>query len=125
MRNILSVLFLLALFTSCSSEAEFSGFDFEAWRRDRQACKGIRDTMYASLERIRPQLKGKTESGLVNLLGTPDRNELDGRNRKHLIYFITKGSQCNNRTATDSLGWKIRFSTSAMNVVNEALIEKE
>jgi hypothetical protein len=122
LKNIVTACFILIFFAACSPLQPIEGFDAEAWRNDRNACAGIRDTMRATIERVRPQLKGLTESALIKMLGKPDRSELDERNRKHLIYFISKGSQC-EANKNMPLGTRIKFSSSAMNVVNEALIE--
>lgn len=117
--NLLSVI-LLGL-SACTSAPDIKGFNFEAWRTDRNACQGTRDTMQANLERIRPQLKGISDRHLMQLLGKPDRNELDERNRKYITYFISAGSQCDPKSST--LGKRIKFSSSAMGIISEAIIE--
>lgn len=111
----------LVALAACTSAPEIKGFNFEAWRADRNACQGIRDTMQTNLERIRPQLKGISDRHLMQLLGKPDRNELDERNRKYITYFISAGNQCDPKAA--ALGKRIKFSSSAMGIISEAIIE--
>lgn len=79
---------------STSSGKQFTGFDSQSWKQDKQGCTGKRKALSGSFERIRPDLKGLSQAEVLQLLGRPDFQQLYKRNQKFYIYFLEPGIQC-------------------------------
>ena len=76
-------------------------FDFPAadWQGDRLGCTGRREALAGELEAIRRDLRGLTEPEILDLLGKPDSQALQGRGQKYFVYYLEKGPQCENERA--------------------------
>jgi len=92
------LLISMAIFVACSQERTFVNFDQESWQKDKMACGEIRTKMAADFENIRRELLGFSQDDIIDVLGKPDLQLLQGRSQKFYVYFIETGSQCEGKT---------------------------
>lgn len=86
---------IVALTVACSSGPEKLGrLDLRKWRSDRNACDGIRETLAGDFEAEQKELLGKFIDEIGEILGRPDIHQLGERNTKFYVYFLQKGTQC-------------------------------
>ncbi|MBE9465936.1 hypothetical protein ACFP1I_00745 [Dyadobacter subterraneus] len=98
-KSFFSVLMLFVILTSCSTPPDKLGkLDVKKWRQDRGGCKGERVTLIDDLKAEQKQLLGKFADDIGKILGRPDIHQLGERNTKFYIYFLEKGSQCDDIT---------------------------
>jgi outer membrane protein assembly factor BamE (lipoprotein component of BamABCDE complex) len=84
-------------FTGCNNTPDKLGtLDLKTWRTDRGACKNERTELVNSFKAEQHQLMGKFIDDIGKLLGRPDIHQLGERNLKYYVYFLEKGSQCQN-----------------------------
>jgi len=105
------------VFTSCGNTPNLKNFDSDAWKNDRNGCKGDRLKMWKSLKDQEDLIKGAGEMYLLPLLGRPDRTTLGSRNLRNYTYFVNSGNQCD--TSKKSLGSSITIYFNATNLANE------
>ncbi|MCU0418061.1 MAG: hypothetical protein MUC38_00255 [Cyclobacteriaceae bacterium] len=74
--------------------------DLDAWKRDRQACQGLRTRDIEVLKSQRAKLTSLTEMDIVKLLGKPDQTELYKRNQKFYYYFLEPSAECPGGSST-------------------------
>lgn len=104
-------LFLVLLGTSCSNRAQVQHIDTETFKNDPWGCKGERLNLIAQIKTHKDELLSLTQHDFVALLGKPDKQELDSRNKKQFIYSIAPGKNCEN--AEDApLEMLIRFNAT-------------
>lgn len=108
---------------SCTKQPNLAGLDLETWKNDRNACKNQRLGMVEKLKSLRGELKGVSANDMDDYLGKPDIQQLSDRNQKYYVYFLEKGSQCQDiKQAGKSLTMAIRFS--AMGVATEVTFQQ-
>lgn len=84
-------------FAGCNNAPDQIGtLDLKTWRADRGACKNERTALVPSFKAEQHQLMGKFIDDIGKLLGRPDIHQLGERNLKYYVYFLEKGSQCEN-----------------------------
>ncbi len=114
------LLFFSLFFSGCASEPAIS-FDAEAWRNDKMGCKSVRLEIYQELIDHKNEILGRKSTAIVNILGSPERNELYKRNQKFFVYQVTPGSRCISRhKQTTPLFLIIRFN--ALDLSSEVYI---
>ena len=114
----------LLLLLACNNSTQLTGIDKERWAEDPNGCKGLRMEMYDDLKKNLENIKGSTQTELVELLGKPDMNELYKRSQKFFIYHLSPHKSCNSdTTVTDNVYLSIRFN--AMGLAKEVLIYNE
>jgi hypothetical protein len=112
------LLLLLLLFVSCSEPARVEGFDSETWKSDKLACKGSRQQLADSFERIRRGLYGRTENDIKDILGKPDGEQLMKRGQRVFYYYLESGTQCSVKgKLSEANRAEVRFN--ALNRVSE------
>ena len=95
MQRLLVVLLLSGIGLSCSAPPDqFGKLDLKKWRSDRGGCNGIRATLLPDFKAEIQNFKGKTTNTIGELLGRPDINQIADRNQKFYIYFLEKGTHC-------------------------------
>lgn len=77
-----------------SAPDRFGKLDVKKWRSDRGGCNGIRATLVPDFRAESQNLKGKTANAIGELLGRPDINQIADRNQKFYVYFLERGSHC-------------------------------
>lgn len=123
MKNIIFYSLVFLLFISCQGNVEIEGFDGEAWRSDKKACKGIRQQMEPTLKDVKSQFKGLSEYKILEILGKPDQQELYERNQRFFMYFIDPAAECKN-TANIANQTKLVLRFSATGRVSEIMIDE-
>lgn len=120
----LSLITLLLTIVSCTqSLPELEGIDRQVWKDDKNGCIGKRAEMIGAITRQKDKLLGLSETGLVELLGKPDQNELYKRNQKFYYYFIQPSAECNGQPRDEhSERLVIRFN--AMGLAKEIGVER-
>ena len=122
MRNFRWFSLLFLILTSCGkSLPEISGLDSDAFKNDRNGCKGDRRAAEASLLKEKEKLMTLTEMQIVKILGRPDQNELYKRNQKFYTYFIEPSPQCSGDSTKNSKRLIVRFT--AMGIAKEVVVE--
>ena len=112
-------LFLLLL--ACDKPLpDLQGIDLQAWKDDKNACAGKRQSMVKAIDAERKKLLSLTELQVVSLLGKPDQNELYKRNQKFYTYFLEPSPACAQPSA-DARKLIVRFN--AMGLAKEVTIE--
>jgi hypothetical protein len=102
-----SVLLLLALFsiTSCYKAPQLDGFDQEKWRESLQECDPYRATTGVNLIMENKDLiLTKSQNEITQLLGNPDRQLLQKRNRKFFYYALDCDKQKELNIRFNALG---------------------
>ena len=85
-------------------------------------CDGKRSNQFQEIMVQKMVLLEKSESAIVNLLGSPDKNELSTRNQKIYHYYTLPGPNC--ATKQDSTSYlSIRFN--AVGLSSEVLHYKQ
>ena len=90
MRILTAFGLLLVLFTSCTNQPDLSGFDVEAFKKDRGACSGTREKQIDWLKTHKMTWKGVSSNDLEDILGKPDIQQLADRNQEDYVYFFGK-----------------------------------
>jgi hypothetical protein len=117
-RYISSVL-ILAGMLSCSSQPEKLGkLDLKKWRSDRGSCNGLRTTLVNDFKAEQKQLMGKFADEVGEILGRPDVHQLGERNQKFYVYFLEKGTHCDNIEAP-SKSSKVILKFNAIGLLSE------
>jgi hypothetical protein len=117
-----SVIVLILALASCrKSLPNLDGIDKNAWRSDKNGCKGDRLALKAALKSQAAKLKALTETEIVSLLGSPDGTELSTRNQKFYYYSISPAAGCKG-VKSDSSRLVIRFN--AMGLAKNVNIEE-
>lgn len=118
LRQLFSLLIVCGLLSSCTKEPNLTGFDSEAFKKDRGACLGIRERELNWLKNHKANWKGVSSNHLEDLLGKPDIQQLADRNQEYYIYFLEKGPHCNKMTAPSN-AQSIAFRFSAIGLATE------
>lgn len=117
------LLFLGFILVSCTgSSPDLANFNEKEWIRDKNGCENIRESMISPLEESLDKLKGLSENEILQVLGSPDLNELYKRNQKFYIYNITPSIDCGPQESATKLFLEIRFS--ATNRAREIMIKE-
>lgn len=91
------VIGLLWFLTGCKSAPDKLGrLDLVKWRQDRGACDGIRPALVQDFKIEQANLMGKFADDVGVILGRPDIHQLGSRNQKFYVYFLEKGTQCDD-----------------------------
>jgi hypothetical protein len=110
---------LFAGLISCSSKPEKLGkLDLNQWRSDRGACDGKRTELTEDFKAEQKQLMGKFADEVGEILGRPDIHQLGERNQKFYVYFLEKGSQCDDIKAP-SKAKKVILKFNAVGLLSE------
>lgn len=121
MKRFFILLYLLVLLTSCGKNLPaIDNLDLELWRKDKDGCNGFRFETREAMETNIEKLKGLSEMDIVNLLGSPDQNELYKRNQKFYTYFLQPSASC-SQAVKNPLKLVIRFN--AMGLAKEITVE--
>lgn len=122
MRNFRWLSLSLLLIVSCGkSVPEISGFDSDAFKNDRNGCKGDRARGEAPLLKEKEKLMALSEMQIVKILGRPDQNELYKRNQKFYSYFLEPAPSCSGDSIKTSKRLIVRFT--AMGLAKEVVVE--
>jgi len=117
-RRIL-IIGLFAGLLSCSSKPEKLGkLDLTKWRSDRGGCDGKRTALTEDFKVEQKQLMGKFIDEVGELLGRPDIHQLGERNQKFYVYFLEKGSQCDD-IKVPSKAKKVILKFNAVGLLSE------
>jgi hypothetical protein len=113
---------LVQTVASCKKAVDLQGFDANSWKQDTNACQNKRIALYEDFEKkIKPQLKGLSETELIALLGRADKQELFKRSQKFYYYYIEAGKHCaNSGLVTQARMLQIRLD--AINKVSEIVV---
>jgi hypothetical protein len=123
MRILTTFGLLLVLFTACTNQPDLSGFDVEAFKKDRGGCNGIRVDQIDWLKTHKMTWKGVSSNDLEDILGKPDIQQLADRNQEYYIYFLEKGPHCDSiKNASTARTMAFRFS--AMGLTTEITFQQ-
>jgi hypothetical protein len=123
MRILTTFGLLLVLFTACTNQPDLSGFDVEAFKKDRGGCAGTREKQIDWLKTHKMTWKGVSSNDLEDILGKPDIQQLADRNQEYYIYFLEKGPHCYNiKNASTERTMAFRFS--AMGLTTEITFQQ-
>lgn len=117
--NLFSTMAVALLFSCSPPTPELPGFDALAWKEDRNGCAGRRQALGDLILDNKDLLLAQPESGIIDVLGRPDKVELYKRNQKLFHYYLRGAAPCNTSDTTQT-GLSIRFN--AMGRAKEILI---
>ena len=110
---------LVVLIAACSSQPDKLGrLDLKKWRGDRGACNSVRTGLADDFKAEQKQLMGKFIDEVGTLLGRPDIHQLGERNIKFYVYFLEKGTQCDDIKA-NSKAKKVILKFNAVGLLSE------
>lgn len=110
---------LVGLGSGCGSAPDqFGKLNVKKWRSDRGGCNGVRATLVPDFRAESQNLKGKTANTIGELLGRPDINQLVDRNQKFYVYFLEKGTHC-DQPSTKSNSQSVAIRISAIGLATE------
>ena len=116
---------VVGLLTSCQSAPDKLGrLDLVKWRQDRGACDGIRPTLVQDFKIEQANLMGKFADDIGLTLGRPDIHQLGSRNQKFYVYFLEKGTQCED-IAKPSSAQKVILRFNAVGLLSEITYQKD
>lgn len=117
--RILFTLLAICLLYGCGSTPDtFGKLDLKKWRSDRGGCNGVRATLLPDFKAEAQNFKGKSVNTIGELLGRPDVNQLADRNQKFYVYFLEKGTQC-DQPGVKSNSRSVAIRMSAIGLVTE------
>lgn len=120
-----ALIFSTSLLVGCSSGPEKLGrLDLVKWREDRGACAGIRSGLVKDFKIEQANLMGKFADEVGSILGKPDIHQLGGRNQKFYVYFLEKGSQCEDITKP-SPAQKVILRFNAVGLLSEITYQND
>lgn len=96
----------------------FGKLDLKKWRSDRGGCRGVRSTLVPAFRAEIQHLKGNSANTIGELLGRPDINQIADRNQKYYVYFLEKGTHCEN-PAEKSTSASVAIRMSAIGLATE------
>jgi hypothetical protein len=109
------------LLISCGKDIPtLDGIDLSIWKNDKFGCDGKRFPMVNQLKTEKEKLLSLDESGIIKVLGRPDRNELFKRNQKFFQYFLEPAPECKIGNV-NPLKLVVRFN--AMGLAKEVVLE--
>ena len=110
---------LVVIIAACSSQPDKLGrLDLKKWRGDRGACNSVRTGLANDFKAEQKQLMGKFIDEVGTLLGRPDIHQLGERNIKFYVYFLEKGTQCDDIKA-NSKAKKVILKFNAVGLLSE------
>ncbi len=110
---------LVWLLVGCKSAPDKLGrLDLVKWREDRAACNSIRPSLVKDFKIEQVNLMGKFADDVGLILGRPDIHQLGSRNQKFYVYFLEKGTQCND-IAKPSSAQKVILRFNAVGLLSE------
>ena len=113
------------MLVSCSKQADtFGRLDLVKWRADRSGCTGERAGQLNNFKEIEADLLSKSSNEIADLLGKPDIQQLAERNQKYYIYFVEKGTQCDD-IMNPSAAMKVVLRINAVGLVSEITYQRE
>lgn len=118
MKFLYLVLTVILAFGCSSAPDQFGKLDLKKWRSDRGGCNGVRATLVPGFKAEIQNLKGKTANTIGELLGRPDVNQIADRNQKFYIYFLEKGSHC-DQSGIKSTSRSVAIRMSAIGLATE------
>ena len=107
-------LFTVILFSCGKPLPTLDEIDLQAWKDDRLACAGKRDSMVSTLETQKEKLLGLSEQEIISLLGKPDENELYKRNQKFYYYFVQPSKACATFQSENPKKLVVRFNATGL-----------
>jgi hypothetical protein len=118
-KSCFAVIGLVWLLAGCQSAPDKLGrLDLLKWRQDRGSCNGIRPTLVEDFKIEQANLMGKFADDVGLILGRPDIHQLGSRNQKFYVYFIEKGTQCED-IAKPSPAMKVILRFNAVGLLSE------
>ena len=123
-RNISWVCFLFFIQACVGDLSDRIGGNFSSkeWKADELGCKNARIKMLESIQKADENIKLLTDSDIRRLFGKPDNIELFSRSQKFYIYYLEKGSQCQDREAKTGKGRALEVSLDALGRLHEVNI---
>ncbi|WP_229217215.1 hypothetical protein [Dyadobacter luteus] len=119
MMRYITFALLLTGIMSCSSQPETLGkLDLKKWRSDRGSCNGVRTTLINDFKAEQNQLMGKYADEVGEILGRPDIHQLGERNQKFYVYFLEKGTHCDDIKAPSKSN-KVILKFNAIGLLSE------
>ena len=120
-----AVVGLVLLLAGCKSAPDKLGrLDLVKWRQDRGACEGVRPTLVDDFKIEQANLMGKFADDVGVILGRPDIHQLGSRNQKFYVYFLEKGTQCND-IAKPSSAQKVILRFNAVGLLSEITYQND
>lgn len=90
-----ALLFVLLLWiAACSSSPGLGDFDADQWKNDPNGCKGLREKQLQKFKEVKDHLIGMSENRIIQLLGAPDKQFLQEKQKKTYKYYTEPGKQC-------------------------------
>lgn len=119
---VITVMAAVALLanSSCGQKLDAGDIDLEAWKKDRNGCKGIRLTYAEELRKIKNTFLASSNQELIKTFGRPDRVELADRSQSFFIYYLDASDNCGGETKKEPL--KVLFRLNAINKVSEVTV---
>jgi hypothetical protein len=123
--HVLALLIFLSLLDACTSRKKkirrLEDFDSEVWMADKSGCNGDRMDLRDKLLASKYFMRGLKSGQIIDILGSPDAQELYNRSQQYYIYFLEPGPKCDN-AKNNPLALFIRFS--AVGIANEFTIRE-
>lgn len=99
--SIFILFFIIGIQQACSSKIELKDVDLENWKKDRNACLGLRAQEIEDFKARKNEILGKDNQALIKTFGRPDRVELANRSQSFYIYYLEPGPACDNTSKKD------------------------
>lgn len=120
-----AVIGIVLLLTGCESAPDKLGrLDLVKWRQDRGACNSVRPTLVDDFKIEQANLMGKFADDVGVILGRPDIHQLGSRNQKFYVYFLEKGTQCDD-IAKPSSAQKVILRFNAVGLLSEITYQND
>jgi hypothetical protein len=121
----LLLIFLILILQSCglTTSLKLDNIALKVFKKDRIGCKNDRTPMIVELEKQKKKFLGISENEIFYTIGRYDYQTIDKKNEKVFVYFLEKGTQCENlRNRTEATCLILKFNS--VSLVKEAIIQK-
>lgn len=89
--------------TSCSKKIDLKNFKEGIFKEDKNGCKGMRLAEYGNLDLIKSDFVGMRETQLHEILGQPDKQQIEARSKKQYFYYLSPSKTCDSSVSESKL----------------------
>lgn len=89
--------------SSCTKKIDLKNFDANIFKNDKNGCKNSREAEYKKLEPIKSDFVGMRETQLYEILGQPDKQQIEARSKKQYFYYLNPSKVCDSSVLESKL----------------------
>jgi hypothetical protein len=119
------IVFLFLTVCACTNVPDKIGaLDLVQWRSDRGGCNDKRKIQLADFKSIEAKLLSEHINDVGVWLGRPDIHQLGRRDEKFYVYFLEKGTHCED-IKKPSIAQKVILRFNSVGLLSEITYQQE